>query len=188
MKKFKTMFLWVLLLIGCCNITTSAIIEASQKEAFNSYVDKQNEILKEFKFARNFGKNAICLKQIIDTIVQENIDTIFVLEKLLLSTREYQSIIWNRHEEWEVSKGAIVNNTNKSFNATDSVNMAMVALWNIEIIKAKAHKYPSVYQGSQMRYWLATRLVFKHKRCVKAQTFAFEPIDPNCKIEVTNFD
>lgn len=188
MRNFIILFLGPLLMMGCSKVTTSAIIEATQKDAFRSYITEQNETLKEYKSARNFGKNAICLNQIINTIVQENVDTIFVLEKLLSSTCEYQSIVWNRHEKWEVSKGAVLNITNKSFNVTDNVNMNMVALWDIERTKKMAHKYPFVYQDSRIRYWLATRLIFKHKKCVKAQTFAFEPIDPNCKIGVTNFD
>ena len=175
MKTMHILILGTLLLLGCSKTTTSAIIDTSQKDAFGSYIEDQDRILNAYSVCRSRKNVSAFLQKAIDSIVKADIDTVFIIENVMPPSYGYHAQIWNKNEEWIVSTLNLEKSTGK-YNMTDSANKALVEHWEIEAIMDLEHQKPYAYEEEAARYHLATRLIFKNKKCVKAETFAFELI------------
>jgi hypothetical protein len=169
-----------LLFSNCAtNNYAKLLYDANIKEIKEIYKLETERFVEQSKYDRNEERLNFLINKIV---TKKGFDIVFLLEFKNPPMYEYSAFLWNNKKIYELSGNnqyveKYWGSVSKKHKHIDDY-ILLVEKWNENNIHAMSYEKPLSYDESEgKRKVVATRMIFKDKKCIDVETIIFDEID-----------
>lgn len=166
-------------LMGCSSHTLESMISSAQKQSIDDYLQQLDAYHLEHKYTHA----AATRDSLIQVMVNQPEDTIYIVEYCNPPLYTYFAYIWNSHKQFVFYDNGSVYE--QPIFERDKPLIPLIEKWDKRQINIYSNSKPLVHNGYWMESVIATRLIFGNGKCINADAILFREIDFDCTAPIT---